>query len=217
MIVINALSTVWLSTVFSVQSPEVRDVVLAESRDALYRLLAPVMVGMTLAAPVIMRLWTPLSFHTDSLRLVAAIIVISVFPYTAQLAATRRLLALSRTRRVAVATVVAALVNVALNFVLLRLIGLAGAALATFVAFAVMPCVMEPATLNWTGVRRHLRSARQSYVGAVLALGTIALPVGGAPMIFRLGLALLCLAWLALEYRRNRAAHVQAAALPGTV
>jgi O-antigen/teichoic acid export membrane protein len=136
-LLITILNVAWLPRIFALTPGDERAAVLATSRDALYRLLMPVMIGLSLGMPILLRLWAPADYRPDSLLLVAACVIVSVVPYTAALSTIRGLLASGHTGTVAVATAVAAAVNVGLNLLLLPHFGLAGSAAATFAAYLV--------------------------------------------------------------------------------
>jgi O-antigen/teichoic acid export membrane protein len=56
---LGALTTVWMPRVFALTGARVRDRVLAQSRDALYALLVPVVMGLGIGAPVLLHIWAP--------------------------------------------------------------------------------------------------------------------------------------------------------------
>jgi O-antigen/teichoic acid export membrane protein len=199
MFVLAALDIMWLPRIFAVRDDEHRAAVLTASREALYRLLAPVMVGLSLASPLVLRLWAPEQFRTEDLLLVTAVIIISAFPYTAALSTTRGLLARSATGTVAVATVIAALANIGLNVVLIPAHGLTGAAVATLSAFTLRHVLL----LTWAsrGRRLGLRLTSgfvQTTVASGLALASVLLPVSSGGLTLRAALSLICLMWLGL-------------------
>lgn len=199
MLVLSVLNTVWLPRFFAVGSGADGDAVITASRDALYRLLAPVMVGLSVAAPLVLRVWAPAEFHPDDLLLVTAIVVVSAVPYTAGLSATRTLLAASRTRMIAGSAVVASVVNVLLNLWFIPVWGILGAALATAVAYSLqhllllLPTRGRPHSATYAGLL-------QALAGVVLALLVVLLPTGPAGLVLRAVLALGCLAWFARAY-----------------
>ena len=136
-LLLSVLATTWMPRIFALNRPGERAAVIAASRDALYRLLIPVMVGLSLGAPLVLRVWAPPEYRPDDLLLVTVVVIVSAVPYTAALAVSRALLAEGYTRTIAASTAVAAVTNIALNLVLISRLELVGAALATFISYAV--------------------------------------------------------------------------------
>jgi O-antigen/teichoic acid export membrane protein len=200
MLVLSVLNTVWLPRFFAVGSGADGDAVVTASRDALYRLLAPVMVGLSVAAPLVLRLWAPAEFGPDDLLLVTAVVIVSAVPYTAGLSATRTLLAASRTRMIAGSAVVASVVNVLLNLWWIPVWGILGAALATAAAYSLqhllllLPTRGRPRSTTYAGLS-------QTVVGVALALLVVLLPTSSEGLVVRAVLAVGCLAWFGCVYR----------------
>lgn len=203
MLVLSVLNTVWLPRFFAVGSGADGDAVITASRDALYRLLAPVMVGLSVASPLVLRLWAPAEYRPDELLLVTAIVIVSAVPYTAGLSASRTLLAASRTRMIAVAAVVASVVNVLLNLWWIPVWGILGAALATAAAYSLqhvlllLPTRGRPHSTTYAGVA-------QTVAGVTLALFVVLLPTDTAGLVLRGVLGVGCLAWFGWTYRGIR-------------
>jgi O-antigen/teichoic acid export membrane protein len=198
MLILLALDTTWLPRIFALEDSSDRDAVLAASRAALYRLLAPVMLGLSLGAPIVMALWAPPSFRTGDLSFVTAVVIITAAPYAAGASVTRGLLARSATGAVATASVLAVGANIALNLVLIPALGLLGAALATWLAYVLQHLLL----LTFSGGRPRLRRPASSWaahtvLGSTAALAAALLPVGTLGLAFRASLGVGCLAWLA--------------------
>lgn len=199
MLLLSVLNSVWLPRFFAAGSGVDGDAVVTASRDALYRLLAPVMVGLSVASPLLLRVWAPAEFRPDDLLLVTAVVVVSAVPYTAGLSATRTLLAASRTRTVAGAAVVASVLNIGLNLWWIPVFGILGAALATAAAYSLqhllllLPTRGRPFSTTRTGLA-------QTLAGGALALLVVLLPVTVPGLALRAGLALACLGWFAWAY-----------------
>jgi O-antigen/teichoic acid export membrane protein len=204
-LVLLALDNVWLPRIFAVEDDEHRGAVLAASRDALYKLLAPAMVALSLGSPLLLRLWAPPEFRTDQLLLVTAVVIVSAVPYAAALSVTRGLLARNATGTVATATVVAALANVVLNFALIPGLGLTGAALATLAAFALQHLLLLLRDRRSHRLNRRPGSGLvQTAVSVCLALLAVALPVTPGGLALRCVLAIACIPWFALVVHRIR-------------
>jgi O-antigen/teichoic acid export membrane protein len=200
MLALGALTTVWMPRFFAIEDDAQRTAVLAASRVALNRLLAPVVVGMSLACPLVLRLWAPPGFHPDDLVLVTVLVILSAVPYTAVQSATRDLLSRSATRSVAWATVLAALANIGLNIVLIPALGLTGAAVATFLSYGVQHGFLLISTgLPHPAPGQSRWGPAYVVVGAALALASTLIPLSVWGLLLRGGLALVCLAcfgWL---------------------
>ena len=141
-ILITVLNVAWMPRIFALAAGTQRAAVLAASRDALYRLLMPVMIGLSLGMPILLRLWAPPEYRPGGLLLVAACVIVGVVPYTAALSATRGLLADGHSGTVAFANAVTAVVNVVLNLVLVPIFGLSGSAAAAFGAYGVLHLIL---------------------------------------------------------------------------
>jgi O-antigen/teichoic acid export membrane protein len=199
MLVLSVVNSVWLPRFFAVGAGADGDAVTTASRDALYRLLAPVMVGLSVAAPIVLRIWAPASYRPDELLMVTAVVVVSAVPYTAGLSATRVLLASSRTRTVALAAVVASVVNVVLNLWWIPVWGILGAALATYLAYTLQHVIL----LLPTRGRPHSSTRAglaQAVAGLVAAIAVVVLPTDVAGLVLRGVLGLACLGWFASAY-----------------
>jgi O-antigen/teichoic acid export membrane protein len=204
MLVLSVLNSVWLPRFFAAGSGADGDAVVTASRDGLYRLLAPVMVGLSVAAPLVLRAWAPPEFRPDELLLVTAVVIVSAVPYTAGLSATRTLLTAARPRMIAVAALVASVVNVVLNLWWIPSHGILGAALATAVAYSVqhllllLPTRGRPFSTTRAGLLQALG-------GGALALLVVALPTGPGGLVVRALLAVACLGWFWWAYAGIRA------------
>lgn len=201
-LVIGALDSTWLPRIFSVHDGAQRDAVLDASRDALYRLLAPVLVGFSLGAPLVLRLWAPPEFQTDKLLLVTTLVVLSAVPYAAALSVRRGLLARGATAGVALAAMLAAALNVGLNLVLIPARGLSGAAVAALAAFTLQYLVLRVWAYRAGRRARRLGSLLQVTVGSGLALAGLLLPVSPTGLVVRVLLGCVCLLWLAVALHR---------------
>ncbi|HXW33873.1 MAG TPA: polysaccharide biosynthesis C-terminal domain-containing protein, partial [Acidimicrobiales bacterium] len=132
------LNLAWLPRIFGITDPPTRAAVLAGSRDGLYRLLVPFTMGIALGGPLVLRIWAPRSFHTQTLIPVVALVVASTIPVCTAYVHSRLLLSEGRSSTVALITVTAAAVNVGLNLVLVPRIGINGSALATLAAYGLL-------------------------------------------------------------------------------
>jgi len=197
MLVLGALTTVWLPRFFAVTNDDERRAVVASSRAALQRLLTPVIVGMAVGSPIVLRLWAPPRFRPVDLMLVTTIIIVTAVPFTALQSVTRDLLARSATKAVAGTTLAAAAVNIGLNVVLIPAFGINGAAVATFLAYAAQHGLLvlaagrgttpSPRGSGWTLIRLGGACAAAFLV--------LLLPTGPSGLSLRLVLGVGCLVW----------------------
>jgi O-antigen/teichoic acid export membrane protein len=201
MLMLGVLNTSWMPRIFALKAAHERAAVIGASRDLLYILLVPVLIGSAIGAPIILRLWAPSAYDPDGLLLVNAIVLISAIPYTAQLSSSRVLMAEGRTGFIAVAQICTAATNVALNFVLIPYYGLTGSALATLLALGLLHILMRwraraLAPIQPTGIGLVLAVA----VTASLVLAFTALPTTGMAAVGRLALAALTVVWFAYTF-----------------
>lgn len=180
---------------------------MGSSRDSLYRVLSPVVLGLLLGSPVVLRVVAPASFQPESLLVVVFLIVVTAYPVTAAGASGKMLFTSRRTRPLAVWAGVAAVVNVVLNLLLVPPFGIEGAAAATVVAYVVLALGQRSAarTLGpWPRTPPLLLV--QCAVVIVLAGATTLLPQDPVWNWSRFVVAVLCLPWMWVELRRARTA-----------
>jgi O-antigen/teichoic acid export membrane protein len=196
LLLIGVLNAAWLPRIFALDEKRERAEVLAASRDALYSLLIPVVVGLSVASPLLLRIWAPAEYRPDDLLLVTACVIAAVLPYTAGITASRALLAHGETRWMASATLIAAVVNVALNVVLVPLHGLLGSALATFLAYCLLQRLLVTRAQSVAPIKRTPATRVLGLVGAGLAaLIAAAMPTNEMFLALRSVAVLACLAW----------------------
>lgn len=205
-LLLGLASAAWAPQISAVRDEAQRWALIARSRDALFRLMVPVVLGMTLGAPLALTIAAPESFRPDELVLVAFLVAAAGFPVLVGNASARELIVRERTRSLAVAAIVAAVVNVGLNVLLLPLWGLPGAAAATIVAFCVQTLLHRlslPGHVVWPGVPGRLLGAG----GLALAVSAVSLslPQDTAWDLGRFVVALACLPWFLRELRLARA------------
>ena len=138
MLLLSILNTAWMPRFFGITDEAERRSVLAASRDALYRLMVPIVIGFAVGTPLVLKVWPPASYHPEKLALVVSIVLITAIPYAGQLAVTRALMAAGSTKAAAGVTLAAAAVNLSLNLIMVPRLGLTGSALATFAAYAFL-------------------------------------------------------------------------------
>jgi O-antigen/teichoic acid export membrane protein len=196
LILLGALNTVWMPRVFALGDRDVRASVLRQSRDALYALLVPVVAGLGIGAPVLLRIWAPASYRPDDLLVVTALVASSSIALAGAMSHTRVLLVEGRTGPVATGTMLAAAVNLALNIALVPVLGIEGSALATLVGYGSLHASLASATRRrglCLSAPEHALFVR--VVGAVaVAVGASWLPVSLPALVVRVVVASACLA-----------------------
>jgi O-antigen/teichoic acid export membrane protein len=202
-LLLGLLSTSWLPRLFSLTAE--RGHVLAASRDAVYRLLLPVVIGMAVAGPVILRVWAPESYHPDALAMTLAVVVVCIVPEAAAAASTRTLLTLGRSNAVALGTALAAVVNILLNFALIPVLGLVGSALATFLSLGLLWAFVHAAAHRTLALAPPPRGVIiRLWVCVLAAVASALVPVGGVFLGVRLLVGVLAFGWLVAVARRVR-------------
>ncbi len=204
-LLLSMVDGAWLTRIAAVREDAARWLALSLARSGLLRLMTPVIVGITLAAPLVLRVVAPAEFRPADLVVVTFLVALSGFPVLLGVAWSMELMTRKRTRLVASCAITAAVANVAINIVLVPVWGIAGAAAATVAAFTV------EAVGYWIVVPRVVsvpRIPRRLLVAAVLAVAfsaaTLWIPDTLTWELVRFGLAVACLPWLLLAWRRAR-------------
>ena len=194
MLLLWALTVMWMPRVFAVAQTDTRTSVLAQSRDGVYALLAPMLIGFSATAPVLLHIWAPSSIlNKDSMSVMIVILVASI-PYAAYLSHSRGLMAAGITVPVAIATVAGGAINVVLNIVLLPPFGIVGSAVATLSAYVSMYCVLRVFSLR----SEQLPAPGRALLVVLGVSGAIAavlplLPPGAPFLVLRAALAVASL------------------------
>ncbi len=198
-LLLGVLNSSWMPRFFSFKEAHERTAVISASRDLLYSLLVPVLIGLAAGAPLVLRFWAPPSYQPDTLLLVNAIVLVTAIPFAAAQASMRGLMADGRTMFIAAAQAVAAGLNVLLNLVLIPHFQLAGSAAATLLSFGALHVLMATRVRTLSRTLGRVRLPRASLMAllvlaAVVTLALSAVPAGSA-LVLRVVLVLLTLAW----------------------
>ena len=183
-----------------------RSRLLASSRDMMNLLLIPVVCGLAAGAPVVLRVWVPKSFHPAQLTPIVAIVAICTFPFAQFTANLRALMSEGKTGRAAVATLVAAAVNIGLNVLMVPFLGITGSAVATVLSYALCARLTRPPVSSGLQVPDAsvlLRTLIGGAVAVTLAIGV--LPTSPAWLTIRLAMSAGALLAFALLLRRAMA------------
>ena len=193
-ILLFVLNSVWMPRVFALADTKVRTSVLGASRDLLYALLIPIVVGLCAASPIILSIWVPASYQPGGLLLIVAIVAVTAFPYAGMMSATRVLMFSGNTLAVGVATVVAALVNIGLNVLLVPKLGIAGASLATFCSFSLLFGLLAIRSRLISRLPRPPATLiAKILLAAAISLASTKLPMDSTTMAIRAAVTLGCL------------------------
>lgn len=193
-LLLGVLDTVWLPRFFEIGDTELLPRLLADSRDAVYRLVIPVVIGLSVGAPLVLAVWVRADFHRAGLPLVIATIALSAFPMAGMVAANRVLLITGRTVTVGLCTVAAAVSNAALNIAVVPSMGIEGAALSTLLAYAALQALVVSIVRRTHTIRRPPPLLIvQCALAALAAVGSTALPSHGVLAAARGVIVLGCL------------------------
>ena len=198
MLLLDVLDVSWMPRIFALAGARVRGAVLAASRDGVYALLAPAVVGLSAGAPLVLAAWAPPSYRPGGLLLIVALLAASALPLAGTMAATRILLLHGRTATVGALTVIAGAATIALTALLVPVLKLDGAALATLAGYALQHALLARAAHAIEPLRRPPRAlVAKCAAAAALALASTQLPGGPAPVAARALVALACVALFA--------------------
>lgn len=137
LIVLSALNNGWQPILLAAAAEDAKQV-FDETARLVARLAQTGTILLIAVAPFALEIAAPDSYDTDQLVPVVAVVALSALPYGFHLADMTGLLAAGRTVSLARATVVALVVNVALNLALIPPLGLLGAALATTASYGLL-------------------------------------------------------------------------------
>ncbi len=190
-----ALNNAWMPRVFGLPGGTVRRSVLGASRNALYALLTPALLGWTVLSPLLLELFAPASYRPDKLVLIVVVISVTSFPAAAAASATRVILCSGRTTAIGTATILAAAGNLGLNILLVPVLGIEGSALATFAAYVLRWIVLAVAAGRVVRLPALPLRFVLSMLGVIAAaFALVALPDGGPLIVVRIVVGALALA-----------------------
>jgi O-antigen/teichoic acid export membrane protein len=169
--------------------------ILADTSRVIHLVAACVASLLALSAPLALVVASPASYGRTALVPVAAIVAFSALPYATSGTYFQVVFLSGRTRVMALAAPLAAGVNIALNLALLPVIGLVGAAVATVVAYAVLPCAVALRARRMVSLPGALRDALRAWLFAspFVALGAL-LPRGELGVTVRIVAAITAVA-----------------------
>lgn len=161
---------------------------------AVRMLTAPLAVVLALAGPVLLHAFTPGSYHGKDLAGVVAFVAASALPWAIYGFMTYPLLWRKQTMVIAWTTIVAAVFNVVLVYLLLPYFALPGAASATFAAYWLLAWLLMRASRVTVRVPVTLAECLTwAVAGALVTFGGMA-PISGNWLLLRALLTIVALA-----------------------
>ncbi len=192
----------WLPRLKSITSSEQRWEVIAASRDGVYWLVGWALIGITVSAPVLLRVFAPASYDPASLVAVVLVVGLAALPVAASGATSQVLVTTRQSRPIAIGAAVAAVVKIVLTIAVIGRFGLVGTAAATTVAIAAQAWVQRVAVQRALGFRRSSATSLGFVALACLvSTASLELPQQGFWLAARFGFSCLCLAPFFLALR----------------
>lgn len=193
----------WLPRLKAITDTAERWRAVVRARDGIYRLLAWALLGITVSAPVLLRIVAPPSYQLEPLVVVVFIVALGALPLTSITSSSQILVTESTSRPLAVAAVVAVVVKAVITVIGLTWLGLAGAALGTTLAV-----LAQAAFLRFVVSRRHSGGnaslATTALVGVTMTVAGLStlIPQDGWWFWGRFAVSVLCLVPFFLAWRR---------------
>ena len=194
----------WLPRLKAVVDPRRRWRLIGASRDGIYWLLGWALVGLTLGAAPLLRIFAPSSYQPSSLVLVVFLIELCALPVAAGGASARMLITVRQSAPLAWSAGAAVVTKLVATVALIGAFGLPGVAVATLAAVTVQTVWLRVA-VN----RRHgaMRSSVSSLVFLVVTVAVSLAVVYLVPQtpgwnLTRFALGALCLGPFFVAWRR---------------
>lgn len=152
-------SRAWMPRLKSITSDALRWDVIADARDGIYWLLGWVLLGITVSAPFLLRIFAPASYEPGVMTPIVFVVGLGALAVAAAAATSQLLITTRHSRPIAWASAAAAVVKVVATLVGLKVGGLLGAAVATVLALATQAFWQRIAVTRVHGWRRSAPSA----------------------------------------------------------
>jgi O-antigen/teichoic acid export membrane protein len=192
----------WLPRLKSIIDPDERWKVIGASRDGVYVLAGWAALGITIAAPALLRVFAPESYGLDTLLFVVAVVGLGALPVAASVASSQQLVTIRWSSPLAWGAAAAVAVKVVATVVLLPLWGINGAAMGTLLALVAQAVILRFAVASRHGVA-HSRPLVLVFLALVVVgcLGSVLLPQTLTWNVIRFSVATVCLLpfWLSLR------------------
>ncbi|MCS5524631.1 oligosaccharide flippase family protein [Curtobacterium flaccumfaciens pv. oortii] len=195
----------WAPHFAALRDPVARRQLAMHSRDELYKMLGPVLLAVTLVSPVALPILAPASYRVQELSVVVFVVAITAFPVVASGATGRLLLVERRGVAVGVIAAIAGAVNIGANLVLVPVLGIAGAGLATVVAYAIlaaMQLLALPDRREWRGP--GARIVLTTLAALIVAAASLLLPQDVLWNWVRIAGVVACLPWFLRRLKTAR-------------
>lgn len=207
----------FLPRIAALREESARWAAIALARNGLLRIVAPVILGITLGSPLVLTVVAPADFRPQELHPVVFLVALAVVPVLLGVSWVWELMTRERTRRLAASAIVAAVANLALNLVLVPAWGLLGAAAATVAAFAVESVGYRLSVPRGVSVpHAPWRLLLVVFGAAAVSAATLWLPHSPTWNVVQFALAACCLPWLYYAWRDARSA-LEEGVTPGPV
>lgn len=186
----------WLPRLKAVVDPQERWLLIKESRDGIYWLLGWALLGLTVGAAPLLRIFAPSSYAPSSLVLVVFLIGLCALPVAAGGASSRMLITVRQSSPLAWSAGAAVVTKLIATLLGVRWFGLPGVAVATLLAVAVQTLWLRLAVVRRHGVVRSSRSSLVFLAACVLlaAASVYAIPQTLGWNIVRFAIGTVCLA-----------------------
>lgn len=185
----------WLPRLKAVVDPQQRWRLIGESRDGIYSLLGWALVGLTVGAAPLLRIFAPSSYEPSSLVLVVFLIGLCALPVAAGGASSRMLITVRESSPLAWSAAAAVVTKVAATLLAVHWFGLPGVAVATLLAVTVQTLWLRLAVTRRHGMVRSSTASLVFLLGCVLVAGVSVylVPQTTGWNIARFGLGAACL------------------------
>jgi len=212
--VASAVNQVWMTRVYSLGGGSADLAALAVARRQVQLLGAAATVGVAAGAPLLYAWFLPASFHGGGLALVTALVAVGLVPYGWLVTDQWTVLRNGATGRLAVVTLAAAAANLALNVVLVPVLGLVGSALATVLGYGALAIAVRYLAGAAPCAGRRWPVALAAATAMALAVSQSELPAGGSTVAVRLVLVTGSAAALLAVVHLQRRSRSSAGLLP---
>jgi O-antigen/teichoic acid export membrane protein len=179
-----AISQAWAPLIHAA-APGDRGRFTAQSRRGLLQVVGYAAVALGLASPLGLVILAPSSYEPTNLVPVVAVVAAAALPLVAQQAATHLIADAERTSLLASRGLLAVVLNLSLNVVLVPVVGLLGAAVATLLTYVGYAVLVTRAASAIAGAESPLMRSTWISVGVGVVAGAL-LPTGGLWLGLRL-------------------------------
>jgi O-antigen/teichoic acid export membrane protein len=182
---VSAVNQAWAPIIYKAEEA-VRWRILSDTSVTLLAMATLIGGALALSAAPILTIFAPPDYRLEELAPVSIIVAASIVPFTVYTAYVHPLVWLARTRIMAVITPVAAALNIGLNILLIPVLGLEGAAVATLASYAFLSAAIGIVSRRIAPVPWRTRSLVWATLGmAALVVTAAAQPTDGGWSLVR--------------------------------